>query len=227
MRRTACAAAPLVGFARSVPLHRLPVIQSLTRTALTVPRYALATRALGPPSWSLTTSTVCQITIPGLLHPGSGHGVRNVADVPGLHPDPKVGSEHRGSRSRCAHTPRRFHHMQPHHVTVAVAPLLFAGTVSGVGGSFEALLRMRFPDELPSRCRLGRTRIVHGLCSPPRSSRSLAVHLVARPASTLPWGGGDSFSYRSGCRPPCGVAGPSPAVAPLLHHHLGSFLPAP
>jgi hypothetical protein len=67
--------------------------------------------------------------VAGLLHPAAGHGVRCVSR------SPRPRARHRrtdgGGRRTCRprsafHTPRRNPRRQPHHVTVAVAPLPFA-----------------------------------------------------------------------------------------------------
>jgi hypothetical protein len=66
-----------------------------------------------------------------LLHPAAGHGVRCVSGsrFPGsaavLWPEPYHGREDRHRPRSASHTPRRNPRQQPHHVTVAVAPLPF------------------------------------------------------------------------------------------------------
>jgi hypothetical protein len=69
--------------------------------------------------------------VAGLLHPAAGHGVRCVSGsrFPGsaavLWPEPYHGREDRHRPRSASHTPRRNPRQQPHHVTVAVAPLPF------------------------------------------------------------------------------------------------------
>jgi hypothetical protein len=69
-----------------------------------------------------------------LLHPAAGHGVRCVSGsrFPGsaavLWPEPYHGREDRHRPRSASHTPRRNPRQQPHHVTVAVAPLPFETT---------------------------------------------------------------------------------------------------
>lgn len=128
---------------------------SQTRMAGTILRLALATRALGTPSWSCTTSTFCQLTGPGLLHPGSGHEVRNVAGVPGLHPRPE--GQWRAPRYPF---PLRSSHPSttPPHTAASrhrdPYPLAVRRHRLRCGLDFEALLRVRIPRHcllLPAR----------------------------------------------------------------------------
>lgn len=132
-----CSAADPLGFAvvmtflswDSAPLHR-------SHRSLSLSHHLQADDFdMPPPSvmwvrrWFLTTSTVCSmLQLPGLLHPGHGHGVRHVSWK-----GPSTSSSRRCQirsgrspipRSAGSYPPKNSPHKQPYCITAAVALLL-------------------------------------------------------------------------------------------------------
>jgi hypothetical protein len=138
-----------------------------------------------------------------LLHPAAGHGVRCVSGsrFPGsaavLWPAPDHGRADRPRPRSAAPTPRRNPRQQPHHVTVAVAPLPFendpprpetthrcqytAASSARPPRRLRGLAPPSSSDAPPTvagrRCALS----FHGLCSPPRSFVDARIRAGALP----------------------------------------------
>jgi len=101
---------------------------------LVAPRTASCTRVApvppdtnGPPSWSLTTSTVSSTKrLPSLLHPGHGHEVRYVSVTARLGHGPKTNpSGHHCHIPASRFTPlEEFPRRQPYRITAAFALLI-------------------------------------------------------------------------------------------------------
>jgi hypothetical protein len=132
-----------------------------------------------PSPWFRTTSTVssarrsraCCIPLPVM-----GFAAFQVAGFPVPRrcsgQSPTAGGRTDIVPASASHTPRRNPRQQPHHVTVAVAPVPFAMAPLSRDHpvDFEALLRRRVRAS-PDRCQSGDALSFHGLCSPPRSFR--------------------------------------------------------
>jgi hypothetical protein len=89
----------------------------------------LPTTALVPPLWDLTTSTVYSAAwVPGLLHPGTGPGVRWVSVKPAVTARRQLG---RGPHSHQRHTLRRFTLRRQPYPIAEVRSLLTVQTRSG------------------------------------------------------------------------------------------------
>jgi hypothetical protein len=136
-------------------------------------RHASASREppspLVPPSWSLTTSTVCSSGgLAGLLHPAAGPGVRRVSvAVASVHGDPGIPRRGAGRLPRDARSypSKNVPRSQPHRVSAAVASLTFprglgpaarpavssvpSHLASAASAAFEALLRNRVRSAAP------------------------------------------------------------------------------
>jgi hypothetical protein len=195
---------PLVGFVGAGHAHRLSP-PNLTRTPSpsTDPAERPLPQALPPASAperpSLESCSVLVVShhldgflrseVAGLLHPAAGHGVRCVSHTPVPEPA-RTASRSLGGRRKCRprsafHTPRRIPRQQPHHVTVAVAPLPFATALARPSDARRCRRAPRSPTCAERRLRgvapppspdtrpnvAARFRILSfpGLCSPSRS----------------------------------------------------------
>jgi hypothetical protein len=168
---------PLLGFvvvAASLRSHPVPPPPT-SPSGVHSPRLAAGSASrvppspLVPPSWSLTTSTVCSSGgLAGLLHPAAGPGVRRVSvAVASVRRDPGIPRRGAGRLPRDARSypSKNVPRSQPHRVSAAVASLTFprglgpaarpavssvpSHLASAASAAFEALLRNRVRSAAP------------------------------------------------------------------------------
>jgi hypothetical protein len=118
--------------------------------------------------------------VAGLLHPAAGHGVRCVSGsrIPLL--DPTGAGSRREDRHRprsALHTPRRNPRQQPHHVTVAVAPVPLAAPPLDPTRAHRCRYTPASSARPPRRLR--------GVAPPPSSDGRRPLPVDGRPV--LPW----------------------------------------